>query len=121
MAKILVVDDSPSIQQLASFTLKSQQHQVDTANDGAQGLDKAKAQQYDMILTDMNMPNMNGVEMTQQIRQLENYQYTPIIMLTTESEASMKAQGKEAGVTGWIVKPFNPEGLIKVIGKVLVS
>lgn len=119
MANILVVDDSASIQQLVSFTLKNQQHEVDVAGDGAEALDTVGNKQYDLIITDMNMPNMNGVEMTQQVRQLDNYRHTPILMLTTESEKDTKMQGKQAGVTGWIVKPFSPEGLLKIVAKVL--
>ena len=89
------------------------------AEDGVQGLSKAQAEAPHLIITDLNMPNMNGIEMIKGIRQQPQHKFTPILMLTTESDDSKKAEGKQAGATGWIVKPFNPEQLIKVIQKVM--
>ncbi len=119
MANILVVDDSVSIRQLASFTLTSIGHSVTEAEDGVEALSKAQSQQYDLVLTDRNMPNKNGIELVLDLRQLPEYQAIPILMLTTEADTTKKMEGKEAGLTGWIVKPFNPDELIKLITKVL--
>lgn len=119
MAKILMIDDSSAMRQLASLTLKSKGHQVEEAADGKIGLDKASATTFDLIITDRNMPNMDGIEMTREIRKQASYRFTPILMLTTESDKEKKMEGKQAGVTGWIVKPFNPETLLKTVDKVL--
>ncbi|MBL4868360.1 MAG: response regulator [Pseudomonadales bacterium] len=119
MSRILVVDDSVSIRQLASFTLKSGGFDTIEADDGQDALSKASSEQFDLILTDRNMPNMDGIQLTRELRACDNYKFTPILMLTTESEKDKKVEGKEAGVTGWIVKPFNPDTLIAVIKKVL--
>ncbi|MAI07578.1 MAG: response regulator [Magnetococcales bacterium] len=117
--KILTVDDSASIRQMVSFTLKQAGYDVVEAIDGVQGLSKAKSEAPHLIITDLNMPNMNGIEMIKGIRQVADHKFTPILMLTTESDTTKKMEGKEAGATGWIVKPFNPEQLIKVIQKVM--
>ncbi|MBW7860815.1 MAG: response regulator [Rhodocyclaceae bacterium] len=117
--KILAVDDSASIRQMVSFTLKSQGYQVVEAVDGQDGLAKAKAQQVDLVLTDQNMPRMDGLTMVRMLRGMPNYRSVPILILTTESSESMKAQGKSAGATGWIVKPFDPNKLLEVVRKVL--
>ena len=117
--KILTVDDSASIRQMVTFTLKQAGYEVVEAEDGVQGLSKAQAETPHLIITDLNMPNMNGIEMIRGIRQQPQHKFTPILMLTTESDDSKKAEGKQAGATGWIVKPFNPEQLIKVIQKVM--
>ena len=119
MAKVLMVDDSSAMRQLAALTLKSRGHQVDEAIDGEQGLDKAKSDVYDLIITDRNMPIKNGIEFTQELRQLADYKFTPILMLTTEGGQEQKTEGRKAGVTGWIVKPFNPDTLLKTVEKVL--
>lgn len=117
--KILTVDDSPSIRQMVAFTLKASGYGVDEANDGNDGLRKAKAQAYDLILTDQNMPNMDGLTMIRSLRATPQYKSTPILMLTTESSDAMKSEGRAAGATGWLVKPFNPEKLIEVVKKVI--
>lgn len=120
MSKILAVDDSKSMRQMVSMSLKSAGHDVTEAEDGAIALDIAKREQFDLIVTDINMPNMNGIELIQAVRgTLPNYKFTPILCLTTESSGDMKAKGKEAGATGWIVKPFSPEKLLSVINRVL--
>lgn len=118
---ILAVDDSASIRQMVSFTLKQAGYTVVDAVDGQDGLAKAKAQQADLVITDLNMPNMNGLDLIRSLRTEANYKFTPILMLTTESDESKKMEGKQAGATGWIVKPFNPEQLLKVIERVLPS
>ena len=117
--KILVVDDSASIRQLASFALKQAGFETAEAVDGNDALTLAKSQQFDLVLTDRNMPNMDGIELTKSLRADSNYKFTPILMLTTESEGEKKQEGKAAGVTGWIVKPFNPDTLVKTMNKVL--
>ena len=119
MAQILAVDDSASMRQMVAFTLKSVGHQVMEATDGQDALNKAKSQRFDLIVTDVNMPIMDGISFIKNIRTHPNYKSTPILMLTTESSMDKKAQGKAAGATGWIVKPFNPDQLLAVVKKVL--
>lgn len=116
MAKsILAVDDSTSIRQMVAFTLKSAGYTVIEAVDGQDGLDKIKAQTVDLVLTDQNMPRMDGLTLIRTLRSLPQFTATPILMLTTESSDEMKAQGKAVGATGWIVKPFDPHKLLEVV------
>jgi len=119
VATILAVDDSASMRQMVSFTLKGAGYNVVEAVDGVDALNKAKAQTFDCIVTDVNMPNKDGIELIKELRALPNYKFTPMLMLTTESGMDKKQQGKEAGATGWIVKPFNPDQLLKTINKVM--
>lgn len=119
MAKILAVDDSASMRQMVSFTLKGAGHDVVEASDGSEALKIAEGQSVDLVLSDVNMPNMNGIELCKNLRQLPSYKFTPILMLTTESAGDKKQEGKSAGATGWIVKPFNPDQLLTTIKKVL--
>lgn len=119
MATILAVDDSASIRQMVSFTLKSAGYSVVEAMDGVDALHKANAQAFDCVVTDVNMPNKDGISLIKDLRALPNYRFTPLLMLTTESGIEKKQQGKEAGATGWIVKPFNPDQLLKTIKKVM--
>ncbi|MCE2945449.1 MAG: response regulator [bacterium] len=120
MAKtILAVDDSASIRQMVVFTLKSAGYDVVEAVDGQDGLDKAKAKSVNLVLTDQNMPRMDGISLVKQLRALPQHKSTPILMLTTESSDQMKAQGKAAGATGWLVKPFDPTKLLEVVKKVI--
>lgn len=120
MAKtVLSVDDSASIRQMVAFTLKSAGYTVVEAEDGQAGLDKAKASTVDLILTDQNMPKMDGLTLIKALRGLPQYKATPILMLTTESSDDMKAQGKASGATGWLVKPFDPQKLLEVVKKVI--
>lgn len=116
---ILTVDDSASIRQMVSFTLKGAGYDITEAADGKQGLDKAKAGRFDLILTDQNMPNMDGLTLIKSLRALPAYRSVPILVLTTEAGDAMKAQGKAAGATGWLVKPFDPQKLIEVVRKVI--
>lgn len=120
MAKtVLTVDDSASIRQMVAFTLKSAGYNVVEAEDGQAGLDKAKSGAFDLVLTDQNMPRMDGLTLIKNLRGLPNYRSTPILMLTTESSDAMKAQGRAAGATGWLVKPFDPQKLLDVVKKVI--
>jgi len=119
MANILAVDDSSSMRQMVTFTLKGAGHQVTEAADGQEALNKAKSQQFDLIITDVNMPVMDGITFIKNLRGEVNYKFTPMLMLTTESAADKKSQGKAAGATGWIVKPFNPDQLLNTVKKVL--
>ncbi|MDD2720980.1 MAG: response regulator [Gallionella sp.] len=120
MAKtVLSVDDSGSIRQMVSFTLKSAGYDVIEASDGQEGLDKAKQKTVDLVLTDQNMPRMDGLTLIKSLRTLPAYRSVPILMLTTESGDTMKMQGKAAGATGWIVKPFDPQKLLEVVKKVI--
>jgi two-component system chemotaxis response regulator CheY len=120
MAKtILAVDDSASIRQMVAFTLKGAGYSVVEAVDGEDGLAKAKSGDINMVLTDQNMPKMDGLTLIKNLRGLPKYSSTPILMLTTESGDAMKAQGKAAGATGWLVKPFDPPKLLEVVKKVI--
>lgn len=116
---ILTVDDSPSIRQMVSFTLKSAGYEIIEAVDGQDGLDKARSKSVNLILSDQNMPKMDGLTMIKALRGLPQYKTVPILMLTTESSDAMKAQGKAAGATGWLVKPFDPQKLLEVVKKVI--
>ena len=119
MTKILAVDDSSSMRQMVSFTLKGAGYDVVEAVDGQDALNKAKSDQFDLIVTDVNMPVMDGITFIKNLRAEANYKFTPMLMLTTESAADKKAEGKAAGATGWVVKPFNPDQLINTVKKVL--
>ncbi|WP_028579976.1 response regulator [Desulfogranum japonicum] len=116
---ILSVDDSASIRQMVSMTLKKAGYDVIEAVDGMDGLAKTKGREIHMIITDLNMPKMDGITLIQKVRTDPKLKFIPIIMLTTESQAEKKQQGKSAGATGWIVKPFKPDQLLGVVKKVL--
>lgn len=115
---ILTVDDSASMRQMVTFTLKGAGYDVVEAVDGKDGLEKLSGADVGMIITDLNMPNMDGIEMIRNVRGMQAFKFIPIILLTTESQDSKKKEGKAAGATGWIVKPFKPEQLIAVVKKV---
>ncbi len=119
MAKILAVDDSASMRQMVAFTLKNAGHEVIEAADGREALEIARKTPVNLVLSDVNMPNMDGIQLIRELRALPNYRFTPILMLTTESAASRKQEGKAAGATGWIVKPFNPDQLLATVDRVL--
>lgn len=121
MAAILTVDDSASIRQAIKVALSGEGYEVVEAADGSQGLAKADAGRFDMIITDLNMPVMDGLTMIRQLRAKPAHQGVPIIFLTTESDADIKAQAKSAGATGWLTKPFDPDQLIRIVKKVLAS
>jgi two-component system chemotaxis response regulator CheY len=116
---IMTVDDSTSIRQMVSFTLHEAGYGVVEAVDGQDALNKLNANPVDMLLVDLNMPNMNGIDLIRNVRALPQFQFVPIVMLTTESQDNKKQEGKAAGATGWIVKPFQPDQLINVIKKVM--
>jgi two-component system chemotaxis response regulator CheY len=116
---ILAIDDSASIRQMVSFTLKSAGYEVLDAVDGQDGLEKAKNNNISLVLTDQNMPRMDGLTLIRTLRALPQYKTTPILMLTTESSDAMKQQGRAAGATGWLVKPFDPQKLLEVVKKVI--
>lgn len=117
--KILIVDDSASMRQLVAFTLKDAGYEVAEAADGAEAQKQCETQKMDMVITDLNMPNVNGIELIRGLRATAAYKFTPIVMLTTESQEEWKNDGKQAGASGWIVKPFTPEQLLVVIRKFL--
>lgn len=116
---ILSADDSPSMREMVSFTLKNAGFEVVEAVDGKDALGKMASGQIHMLITDLNMPNMDGLELIRQVRALPPYKYIPIIMLTTESQEQKKQAGKAAGASGWIVKPFRGEQLVMVAKKFL--
>lgn len=116
---ILAVDDSASIRQMVSFTLKGAGYEVVEAVDGIDALDKARNHDVALILTDINMPRMDGLALVKSLRVMPRYKTAPILMLTTESSDVMKARGRAAGATGWLVKPFNPRQLVQVVHKVI--
>jgi two-component system chemotaxis response regulator CheY len=119
MSKVAVtVDDSKTMRDMVAFTLKSNGFEVLEAEDGEQALEVIGDQKVDIIITDLNMPKMNGIELVRALRGKDSFKFTPILMLTTESEGSKKEEGKQAGATGWIVKPFNPDALMKIVSKV---
>lgn len=118
-ASILAVDDSASMRQMVSFTLRSAGYEVVEAADGVEALDIARDRPVNLVLTDVNMPNMDGISLIRELRGLPDYRFTPLLMLTTESGSDKKQQGREAGATGWIVKPFNPDQLLNTISRVI--
>ena len=115
--RALTVDDSKTMRDMVSFTLKNAGFDVIDAEDGQDALNKLNGP-VDVIITDLNMPNMNGFELIRSLRAKPEYRAVPILMLTTESDDGKKTEGKAAGATGWIVKPFNPEKLVQVVNKV---
>ena len=119
MPLILAVDDSPSMRKMVAFTLTGAGYQVVEAVDGQDAYEKAQSQNFDLVLTDQNMPRLDGLGLTRKLREHPQFKNTPILMLTTESSDAMKAQGKAAGATGWLVKPFDPQKLIEVVKKVI--
>lgn len=121
MASILTVDDSASIRQAIKIALSSEGFNVIEACDGAEGLTKAAAGGVSLIITDLNMPVMNGLTMVRRLRAQPAYAGLPILFLTTESDTELKAQAKAAGATGWITKPFVPDKLVQVVKKVLAT
>ena len=120
MAKLLIVDDSTMLRDMLNYALNEGGYtDVTEAVDGVDGLEKAKAASYDLVITDVNMPNMDGLSLIGELRKLPAYASKPILVLTTERSDEMKAKGKAAGATGWIVKPFVPEQLLKAVNIVL--
>jgi two-component system chemotaxis response regulator CheY len=116
---VMTVDDSASVRQMVSFVLVDRGYEVIEAVDGLDALSKLKGQEVHLILSDINMPQMDGLELTRQLRALPQYKFVPIILLTTESHPEKKQEGKAAGATGWIVKPFTPDQILAVLKKVM--
>jgi len=116
---VLVVDDSPTMRQMVSFTLTSAGYQVIEAGNGKEALTKAGGSKLDLVVTDLNMPEMDGISLIKELRKNPSFKFTPILMLTTEAADDKKKAGQAAGATGWIVKPFNPEQMMAVVKKVL--
>jgi len=120
MAKtILIVDDSASLRQVVGIALKSAGYEVLEGSDGQDGLNKLSGQKINLIISDVNMPNMDGLTMVKKIKENPTYKFTPIIMLTTESGGDLKAEGKAAGVKAWMVKPFKPEQMLDAVSKLI--
>jgi two-component system chemotaxis response regulator CheY len=119
MKTILAVDDSASIRQLVTFTLQEAGYEVLAAVDGIDALQQISGRHVNLIITDLNMPNMDGIELVRKVRSSASYKFVPILMLTTESLPEKRQEGKAAGATGWIVKPFNPPQLLAVVQKVM--
>jgi two-component system, chemotaxis family, chemotaxis protein CheY len=119
MKQVLTVDDSASVRQMVCFTLGNAGYGVVEAVNGLDGLRKAGEKKFELVITDLNMPEMDGIEMIAGLRRLPGYSYTPILMLTTESQPEKKDAGRKAGATGWIVKPFQAEQLVAVVQKLV--
>jgi two-component system chemotaxis response regulator CheY len=119
MHSILAVDDSVSMRQMVSYTLKSAGFEVVEAVDGEDAFEQARQRHFDLVLTDQNMPRLDGIGLTRRLREHPSFKTTPILILTTESSDQMKQAGRAAGATGWLVKPFEPTKLIEVIRKVI--
>ncbi len=119
MSTILVVDDSASMRQMVTFTLQSSGYDTIEGCNGCEALKVSEGAKVDLVITDLNMPEMDGITLVKELRAKEAFKFTPILLLTTESQDTKKQEGKAAGATGWIVKPFNPEQLMAVVKKVL--
>lgn len=119
MKRVLVVEDSVSIRQKIHEILLNNGYSVEEAIDGMDGMRKLEGAAYDCIITDINMPNMNGIELIKKVRSQDGNKLVPILVLTTESQADMLRLGRKAGATGWLVKPFNEDKLIKTLGRII--
>jgi two-component system chemotaxis response regulator CheY len=117
---IMIVDDSASLRQVGAIALKGAGYDVIEASDGKDALSKLTGQKVHLIVSDVNMPNMDGITMVREIKKLPNYKFTPIMMLTTESDTSKKMAGKEAGAKAWLVKPFQPPTLLDAVSKLVL-
>jgi len=115
---VLTVDDSKTMRDMVSFTLKGAGYSVVEAEDGQHALSTLGGKAIDLVITDINMPNLDGIGLIKALREKPEFRSTPILILTTESNDEKKAEGRQAGATGWIVKPFEPEKLLKVVQKV---
>ena len=119
MARILAVDDSAAMRQMVGITLTGAGHQVQQASDGREALQIAERETFDLVITDVNMPVMDGLTLVRHLRNLPSYRGVPLLVLTTEATTERKLEGKAAGATGWLVKPFNPDRLLATVAKVL--
>jgi two-component system, chemotaxis family, chemotaxis protein CheY len=121
MKRIITVDDAATMRRLVSYTLRSEGYEVVEAEDGEDALRVLAAQAVDVVITDINMPRMDGIELVRRLRALPQFKTTPILMLTTESDPAKKQEGRNAGATGWITKPFQPDQLLAAVAKVSAS
>lgn len=119
MKRIMTIDDSPSLRQMVALTLENAGYEVVEACDGRDAVAKLGGREYHLFVTDLNMPGMDGIELTRKLRSMPEYRFVPIVLLTTESTQEKKMQGKAAGATGWIVKPFQPADLLATVKKVM--
>jgi len=119
MRTILAVDDSTTMRQMVSFSLRQAGYDVVEAVDGFDALAKLRSMRVDLMITDLHMPRLDGIELIRRVRSEPGHRFTPILMLTTETQAAKKVEGQQAGATGWIVKPFEPQQLLKVVKRVL--
>lgn len=119
MARILVVDDSPSLRQMLQIILQNSGHDVLCAEEGKQAMDMVTEQQFDLVLSDFNMPQLTGPEFISMLRQLPQYRFTPVLLLTTETDEDKKQLGRLAGASGWLKKPFDPEQLVVTVNSLL--
>ncbi len=117
---IMIIDDSPSIRQVVSMTVQKAGYEVIEAEDGQDALNKLENQKVNLIICDVNMPNMDGITFLKTLKNLPNHKFTPVIMLTTESQQSLKMEGKNAGAKAWMVKPFKPEQMLEAISKLII-
>ena len=117
---ILIVDDSDSLREVVGIALKNAGYNVIEGADGQQGLNQLDGKKIHLIISDVNMPNMNGIEMVKKVKEMAEYKFTPIIMLTTESGDELKEQGRSAGVKAWMVKPFKPEQMLDAVSKLIM-
>ncbi len=117
MARILAVDDSRAIRDMVSTILVAEGHEVVTADDGVDALEKAREEVFEIVLSDVNMPKMSGISLISKLRRLHGYEYIPIVMVTTENADYRKNKAKSLGATGWLVKPFTPERLLNAVNK----
>lgn len=119
MKTIMTVDDSSSLRQMVGFVLRGAGYEIIEAVNGVDALSKLNGRELDLFLTDINMPEMSGIELTRELRAMPQYRFVPIVLLTTESHPEKKQEGKAAGATGWVVKPFSPDQLLAVVKKVM--
>jgi len=117
---ILIVDDSASVRQVVTIALSSAGYEVTEACDGVDALSKLNGKKFHLIISDVNMPNMNGISMVKEVKKMNNYRFVPIIMLTTEGAEDKKQQGKDAGAKAWIVKPFKPEKMLQAVSMLIL-
>lgn len=116
---VLVVDDSPTMRQMVGMTMRAAGFEVTEAVDGSHALEELAKRQFQLVITDLNMPNLDGISLIRETRKLQEYRCVPILMLTTESQEEKKQEGRSAGATGWLIKPFDPDKLMAVISKVV--
>lgn len=117
---IMIVDDSASLRQVVSIALKSAGYNVVEASDGRDALGKLGGQRINLVISDVNMPNMDGISFVKALKQMPNYKFTPVIMLTTESQETKKQEGREAGAKAWVIKPFKPEMMLGAVQKLVL-